>query len=142
MTQTMKLLSNDVTSLMMKWRHHLSETCVSVNIDLFFGKQNAASLLGVLRDLVWLQHFLCLKQNLQILYVSKKNLATDQFTVMCATRSDLFFSSLWRTVKIVSKFTSFYRFESIVLSLQTSKLIVFSFYRFIVLSFHRFIVFW
>ena len=44
------------------------------------------------------------------------------------------------TVKIVSKFTSFYRFESIVLSLQTSKLIVFSFYRFIVISFHRFIV--
>ena len=44
------------------------------------------------------------------------------------------------TVKIVSKFTSFYRFESIVLSLQTSKLIVFSFYRFIVSSFYRFLV--
>ena len=44
------------------------------------------------------------------------------------------------TVKIVSKFASFYRFGTIVLSLQTSKLSVFSFYRFIVLSFHRFII--
>ena len=39
------------------------------------------------------------------------------------------------TAKIVSKSAPFYRFKSIVLSLQTSKWIVFSFYRFIVLSF-------
>ena len=46
------------------------------------------------------------------------------------------------TVKIVSKFTSFYRLESIVLSLKISNqsLFLLSFYSFIVSSFYRFAV--